>query len=110
MAYSSFFSPKGIIPAWFFPVVSSRQPIERLCEEVANSVGLGYLAHGDERAKTVHGDRPLIFNSVAPLDMLSLSFLKQLGSRAHTNLHSHPHFSTIGDRVEVRVRRVMERG
>jgi hypothetical protein len=85
-------------------------PSERLCHEVANSVGLGYLAHGGERAKTVHGDRPLIFNSVAALDVLFLSFFKQVGSRGHTNSHGRPHFSFIGDRVEVRVNRVIERG
>ncbi|MGA8491605.1 MAG: hypothetical protein WB711_14355 [Terriglobales bacterium] len=100
----------GKIPAWFFHVVSSRHPIERLCHEVANSVGLGYLSNGDERAKTVHRDWPLIFNSVAALDVLLFSFLKQVGPRGHTNSHCHPHFSTIGDQVQVRVGRVIERG
>jgi hypothetical protein len=42
--------------------------------------------------------------------MLLFSFLKQVGSRGHTNSHCHPHFSFIGDQVEVRVRRVIERG
>jgi hypothetical protein len=91
-------------------VVSSRYPIERLCHEVANSVGIGYLAHGDERTKAVHWHWPLIFNSVAALDVLLFSFLKQVGSGGHTNPHGHPHFSLLGDQVEVRVRRVMERG
>jgi len=85
-------------------------PVESLCHEVASSVGLGYLAHGDERAEAVDRDRPLIFNSVAALDVLLFSFFKQVGPRGHTNSHCHPHFSTIGDQVEVRVWRVMERG
>src|SRR5208282_2248175 len=97
----------GKIPAWLFHVVSSRHPIECLCHEVSNSVGLGYLAHGDERAKTVHRDWPLIFNSVAALDVLLFSFFKQVGPRGHTNSHRNPHLSTIGDQVEVRVRRVI---
>jgi hypothetical protein len=61
-------------------------------------------------AETVHRNRPLIFNSVAALDMLLFSFLKQIGSRGHTNSHGHPHFSFTVDQVEIRVRRVMERG
>jgi hypothetical protein len=44
------------------------------------------------------------------LDVLLFSFLEQVGSRGHTNPHCHPHFSFLGDQVEVRVRRVMERG
>ncbi|HTS58726.1 MAG TPA: hypothetical protein VMH03_14350, partial [Terriglobales bacterium] len=60
--------------------------------------------------EAVDRDRPLIFNSVAALDVLLFSFFKQVGPRGHTNSHCHPHFSTIGDQVEVRVRRVMERG
>src|SRR5208337_1672530 len=82
----------GKIPAWFFHVVSSRHPTEFPCHEVANCVGLGYLAHGGERAKTVHRNRPLIFNSVAALDVLSFSFVIQVGPRSHTNSHCHPHF------------------
>jgi hypothetical protein len=100
----------GKIPAWFFHVVSSWHPIERLCHEVTNSIGSGYLAHGDERAEAVHRDRSLIFDSVAALDVLLFSFLKQVGSGGHTNPHGHPHFSFLGDQVEVRVRRVEERG
>jgi len=60
-----FFRGSEKITAWFFHVVLRWHSIEHLYHEVANSVGLGYLAHGDERAETVHGDRPLIFNSVA---------------------------------------------
>jgi hypothetical protein len=91
-------------------VVSSWHPIERLCHEVANSVGIGYLAHGDERTEAVHWHWALIFNSVAALDVLLFSFLKQVGSGSHTNPHGDPHFSLLGDQVEVRVRRVKERG
>ena len=84
--------------------------IKRLRHKVANSIRLGYLANGDEGAETVHWDWPLIFNSVAALDMLLLSFLKQFGPRGHTNSHGFPHFSFLGDPVEVHVRRVIERG
>ncbi|MGC1224691.1 MAG: hypothetical protein WA872_23150, partial [Candidatus Sulfotelmatobacter sp.] len=76
--------------------------IERLRHEFPDWVRIGYLAHGDERAEAVHRDRPLIFNSVAALDMLLFSFLKQVGFRGHTNSHCHPHFSFIGDQVEIR--------
>ena len=46
----------------------------------------------------------------AALDVLLFSFFKQVGPRGHTNSHGHPHFSTIGDQVEFRVRRVIQRG
>src|ERR1700730_2991930 len=100
----------GRNPAWFVHVVSFRHPTERLCHDVPNPVGLADLAHSDKRAKTVHRGWSLIFNSVAALDVLSFSFLEQVSPRGHTNSHGHPHFSTIGDQVEVRVRRVIERG
>lgn len=48
--------------------------------------------------------------AIAALDVLFFSFLKQVGSCGHTNSHGSPHFSFIGDQVEVRARRVMERG
>jgi hypothetical protein len=51
-----------------------------------------YLAYGDKRAETVHGDRPLIFDSVAALDVLLFSFFKQVCPRGHTNSHGHPQF------------------
>jgi hypothetical protein len=60
--------------------------------EVPNSVGLGCLAHGDERAETVHGNRSLIFYPVAPIDVLLFSFFKQVGPGGHTKPHGHPHF------------------
>ena len=90
--------------------VSSGYPVECLCHQLTNSVGIGYFAYGDERAETVHWGWALIFDSVAALDGLLFSFLKQIGSGGHTNSYGHPHFSTIGDQVEVRVWRVMERG
>src|SRR5579862_1086799 len=82
----------GKIPTLLFHVVSSWHPIERLCHEVPNSVWIGYLTHRDERTETVHRDRPLIFDSIAELDVLLFSFLKQVGSRGHTNSHDRPHF------------------
>ena len=75
---------------------------------IPSESGISLTAMNEQ--KTVHRDWPLIFNSVAALDMLLFSFFKQVGSRGHTNPHGYPHFSTIGDQVEVRVRRVMERG
>src|SRR5580698_1227452 len=82
----------GKIPAWFVPVVSSRHPIERLCHEIPNPIRILYLAYHDERAETIYGGWPLLFNSVASLDMLLLPFSKQVGPRGHTNSHGHPHF------------------
>ena len=64
----------------------------RPCHEVANSVGIRYLTHSDERAKTVHRDWPFIFYSIARLDVLSFPFLEQVGVRGHTNSHGRPHF------------------
>jgi hypothetical protein len=54
--------------------------------------------------KAVHGYRPLIFDSVAALNMLLFSFFVQVGPGGHTNPHGHPHFSLIGDQDESRVR------
>src|ERR1700733_4253732 len=82
------------IPAWFVLVVSFRHPIERLCHEFSNAIGIGDLAYGDERAQAVHRERPLLFNSVAALDVLLFSFLEQVDPCDHTNSHGHPHFLT----------------
>jgi hypothetical protein len=91
-------------------VISSWHPVERLCHQLTNSIGFEHLAYGDERAETVHWEWALIFDTVAALDVLLFSLLKQVGSGGHTNPHGHPHFSFVGDQVEVRVRRVKERG
>ena len=53
---------------------------------------LGTVAH------PYHPDR----SEDARLDVLSFSFFKQVGPGSHTNSHCHPHFSFIGDQVEVR--------
>lgn len=44
----------GRIPAWFFRVVSSRHPVERLRYQFVNWIGSGHLPHGDKRAEAVH--------------------------------------------------------
>jgi hypothetical protein len=64
----------------------------------------------DSWAVVAWADLPPIFDSVAALDMLLLSLLKQVGPGGHTTSHGHPHFSFVGDQVEVRVRQVVERG
>src|ERR1700722_6307658 len=71
---------------------------------------MGQLPDGDERAQAVCRNRPLIFDLVTALDVLLLPFLKQVGPRGHTNSHGRPHFSTVCDRVEVRVGRDVELG
>ena len=82
--------------------------IERLGDQFAKCVRSGYLPHGDEGAKAVHRYGPLIFNSVTALDMLLFAFLEQVGPRGHTNSHDNPHFSSLDDRVEVGVNRVVD--
>jgi hypothetical protein len=78
--------------------------VERLRYQFVNWTGGRCLPHGDEGAEAVYRRRPLIFDSVAAIDVLLFSFLKQVSSGGHTNSHGHPHFSTIGDQVGVRVR------
>src|SRR5258708_34451186 len=75
--------------------VRTASSVDRLRNQFVDRIGDGQLPNGDEGAETVHGDRPLIFDSVAALDMFLFSFLKQVASRGHTSSHDHPHFSSM---------------
>src|SRR6266849_2846136 len=78
--------------------------IQCVGDQFAECTRRGNFPHGDERTKAVHRYRPLIFNSVAAVNMLLFAFLKQVGPRGDTNSHDHPHFWLIGGHVEVRAR------
>src|SRR5260370_2027822 len=75
--------------------VRTASSVDRLRHQLVDRIGDGHLPHGDEGAEAVHRYWPLIFNSVAALDMLLFPFLKQVGSRGHTNSQDPPHFSSI---------------
>lgn len=70
--------------------------MERLGHQFAERIGVRLFADSDERAETVHWNWPFLFNSVAALDMLLFSSLKQVGPGGHTNSHVHPHFCALG--------------
>src|SRR5258708_35287180 len=75
--------------------VQTASSVDRLRNQFIDRIGDGQLPNGDEGADTVHGDRPLIFDSVAALDVCFFSFLKQVASRGQPKSHVHRHFSTM---------------
>jgi hypothetical protein len=69
--------------------------MERLSYQFTEWIRIRLFADRDERTETVHWNRAFLFNSVAALDVLLFSSLKQIGSGSDTNPHGYPHFCFV---------------